>query len=318
MKEIYNEYFHVPKDGKVREKVMLMRTALTVAVMVACLAAMAIIAYAYFGDNITSTSSVITAANFEAKVSIKIGELSDKELEIEYSDKRVQVATLVPGNTYKVTIEKEGTAKTGFCSISAIGCDAGKYFTQQIGTDVNALSTENDSISFTLTVTDTTAVSFQSHWGTSSYYDDYVNNGTDDELYILDGDTVVMEINGISAQDDGEDEEQSEEETTAVEAEKAEPIVPDDTVEATPPANGNSTPDEEKAEDTADAAAPEANEPTVPADTGAEDTGAPEDTKEPEVTQPVEEENKEEETTQAPDNTEPVKEAETTALPDNG
>ena len=51
MKKLYNEFFYVPKYGKVKEKVMLMRTALTVVIMVVCLFAMSLTAYAYFSHN---------------------------------------------------------------------------------------------------------------------------------------------------------------------------------------------------------------------------------------------------------------------------
>lgn len=70
MKELYNEFFHIPKHGKVREKVMLMRTAITVVIMIVCLAAMSITAYAYFSYNVTSGSNTIKAANFDALITI--------------------------------------------------------------------------------------------------------------------------------------------------------------------------------------------------------------------------------------------------------
>ena len=67
MKKLYNEFFYIPKYGKVKEKVMLMRTALTVVIMVVCLFAMSFTAYAYFSHNVTSGSNIIKAAYFDAQ-----------------------------------------------------------------------------------------------------------------------------------------------------------------------------------------------------------------------------------------------------------
>ena len=54
MRKIYEEFFHVPKHGKIRENVILSRITLAVFIIVACLAAMSISAYAYFSHNVTS------------------------------------------------------------------------------------------------------------------------------------------------------------------------------------------------------------------------------------------------------------------------
>lgn len=70
MRKLYNEFFYIPKHGKVREKVMLTRIAMTVTIVIMCLAAMSITAYAYFSYNITSASNTIQAANFEAQITV--------------------------------------------------------------------------------------------------------------------------------------------------------------------------------------------------------------------------------------------------------
>lgn len=200
MRKLYEEFFYVPKcgKGKIRDKVMLMRTALTVVVMVVCLAAMGITAYAYFAYNITSASNLIQTANFQTKVSIQISDSENQSILMEQPNKNSQTATLQAGKSYIVTIAKEGTAKTGFCVISATGCDVKNYHTQQIGENVRSDAKGMNSITFTLIVTDTTVVSFYSHWGTSSYYADYEDRGINNDLYIIDGETVIMQINGVT------------------------------------------------------------------------------------------------------------------------
>ena len=192
MKRFCNAFFHMPKCGKVREEVMLIRVATTVFIMIACLAAMGISAYAYFSCDITSGPNIIKGANFEAGVSIQIADATSEPVEITRVG-TVQSATLYAGKNYSVRLEKAGTAKTGFCVISATGCNTGKYHTQQLGKDI-ATEEEKTVITFTLTVTDTTKVSFRSHWGTSTYYADYVSTGESNSLYIVDNATVRLEI----------------------------------------------------------------------------------------------------------------------------
>lgn len=226
MRKLYNEFFYIPKhgSGKIREKVMLMRTAMTVLVMVVCLAAMGITAYAYFAYNVTSASNVIQAANFETKVSIQISDSNNETVPVEQLNSKTQVATLNPGKEYSVTIEKAGTAQTGFCVISATGCNVEKYHTQQIGKDVKSNTEGKNVITFKLMVTDTTLVSFYSHWGTSSYYADYENKGENDALYIIDGETVTMQINGVTNSIGNTEEEITEEETTPPETKPTEVV----------------------------------------------------------------------------------------------
>ncbi len=226
MKKLYNEFFYVPKygKGKIREKVMLTRTAMTVVIMIVCLAAMGLTAYAYFAYNVTAASNVIKAANFETKVSIQISDSNNEPVTMEQLNAKTQAATLQAEKEYSVTIEKAGTAQTGFCVISATGCDVEKYHTQQIGKDVKSNTEGKNVITFKLVVTDTTVVSFCSHWGTSSYYADYENKGENDALYIIDGETVTMQINGVTNPIGNTEEEITEEETTPPETKPTEVV----------------------------------------------------------------------------------------------
>lgn len=224
MRKLYNEFFYIPKHGKIREKVMLMHTALTVAIMIVCLLAMGITAYAYFACSVTSASKMIQAANFGTKVSVRIHDSNNEPVAIEQLNAKTQAATVYAGKEYTVTIEKAGSAQTGFCVISATGCDVEKYHTQQIGRDVKSNTKGKNAISFTLTATDTTIVSFYSHWGTSSYYADYEDKGENDALYIIDGETVHLQINGVMNPVGNGEEEKSEEETASSEAKPTEVV----------------------------------------------------------------------------------------------
>ena len=224
MRKLFNEFFYIPQHGKVREKVMMTRLVSTIAIVIMCLAAMSITAYAYFSYNITSGLNTIKSANFETKVSIQISDSNNEPVTTEQLNAKTQVATLHGGNEYSVTIEKAGTAQTGFCVISATGCNVEKYHTQQIGKDVKSNTEGKNIITFKLMVTDTTVVSFYSHWGTSSYYADYENKGENDALYIIDGETVTMQINGVTNPIGNTEEEKTEEESTPSEIKPTEVV----------------------------------------------------------------------------------------------
>lgn len=199
MRELYNEFFYIPKHGKVREKVMLTRIAMTVTIVIMCLAAMSITAYAYFSYNISSGSNIIKAAHFETKVSIQITDKNGEAVDINpiTSNYQTYKVGLDAGKIYTVTITptENSTAKTGFVVITANGCEK-TYHTQQLGIDTNIGEGETKTISFKLIVTDKTDVHFLAHWGTSSYYDAYKNKGDQEELYITQGEEIIMIVNG--------------------------------------------------------------------------------------------------------------------------
>ena len=69
MRSIYSEYFEVPKEGKITEKVMMTRVITTVIFTVMCLVAMSVTAYAYFSHESQSSSYIIQAATWKLDVS---------------------------------------------------------------------------------------------------------------------------------------------------------------------------------------------------------------------------------------------------------
>lgn len=189
MRKLYNEFFYIPKHGKVREKVMLTRVAMTVMIMVMCLAAMSITAYAYFSYNITSGSNIIKAANFEANVSITD---SNNDPVTVTKDGKVQTANLDAGK-YTIELTKgNSTADTGFCVIS-IGDKT--YYTDQIGVDVKKDLTDA-TVKFDLWLSSPTKLEVLSHWGTSTYYGYAGDSDNNIEEYILDGEDIELVISG--------------------------------------------------------------------------------------------------------------------------
>ncbi len=199
MRKLFNEFFYIPKHGKIREKVMLTRVVMTITIMVLCLAAMSITAYAYFSYNVTSGSNIIKAASFYTDVTVQItaedGTAVDT-IKTNTSDHKAHGASLEANKTYTITVKhnERSTAQTGFVIITADKCGT-KYHTQQLGRDGDG---NTDTITFKLTPGANTIVTFQSHWGTSSFYADFMEIGENDEQYILDGEKIELTIDGVA------------------------------------------------------------------------------------------------------------------------
>lgn len=188
MRKFYHKYFYIPKHGRIKDNVMLIRTVATAVTMILCLAAMSFTAYAYFSYNVTSGFNRIQSASFDADVSIKITESkTDTPVDVK-KVKSTCTAELEAGKTYSVTLSYgESTSTTGFCVITAKNC-LNTYHTQQLWKIPDANEKKANTITFSLTVSKNTIVEILSHWGTSS------RNGTDDEWYICHGETVNINI----------------------------------------------------------------------------------------------------------------------------
>lgn len=197
MKKLYNEFFYVPKHGKVRENVMMTRLAVTVVTMLLCLFAMTLTAYAYFSYNVSSGFNVIKSSNFD--VSIQITD-NESKVAVNKIDNTTHTVCLEAGKTYSVTIDESenSTANTGFCIVTAEVYPL-VYHTQQLGADESVQGGRTEKIEFKLKVDASTVVNFISHWGTSSYYDEYKEKGDNDSLYITNGEVILMNITDTPA-----------------------------------------------------------------------------------------------------------------------
>lgn len=202
MRKLYNEFFYVPKHEKIRENVMVTRVAMTIIIMVMCLAVMSLTAYAFFSYNVTSGLNTIKAATFEADVQVQITDNNGKAVAnsqitpITSDHKKFRIDGLEVGKYYTVTITptEQSTAKTGFVIVTADNCND-TYHTQQLAKDVNTQSGVTSSITFKMMITGNTSVYLQTHWGTSSYYGYPTENN---EHYIQNGETVTLSIQGAA------------------------------------------------------------------------------------------------------------------------
>lgn len=192
-RELYKEFFYIPKHGKVREKVMLARISVAISLILIYLASMSFTAYAYFAYSVSSNTNVIQSAEFVTTISV--ADQSNTAVEVIEMDENQSRVVLAKDVTYSVTIKSTGTSRTGFYVMNIEGSPA-IFHTQQIGKPA-ADNVIDESMTFYLKLSETTAVTFTSQWGTSVYYSDYVENGVNGELYILNGETV--EVKGITA-----------------------------------------------------------------------------------------------------------------------
>ena len=113
MRKLYYEYFYIPKDGKIREKVMVARVALTAVILIACLVGISLTAYAWFSVSVISNQTTLAAAKFDLDVSVTIIQgdtVKEPNAEGIYS---------LPAGTYSVSLTKSGSASTGFCILEA-------------------------------------------------------------------------------------------------------------------------------------------------------------------------------------------------------
>jgi sporulation protein YlmC with PRC-barrel domain len=202
VRKLFNEFFYIPQHGKVREKVMLTRLASLITIVIFCLAAMSITAYAYFSYNVTSGSNIIRSATFKTEVQVQITDSNGKAVDtvkpITSDYKSFKIEGLTVGETYTISvapIKDEKAAKTGFVIVTADNCPD-TYYTQQLGKDEKVEGGETNKLSFEIMITDSTTVYLRAHWGTSSYYDEFQNKA--EELYITQNEVVKLIVNGFN------------------------------------------------------------------------------------------------------------------------
>lgn len=302
MRNFFDMFFHEQGEEKITEKKMTTRAISTVAVMITCLIAMSVTAYAYFSCSVTSSFATIRSASFYTKISVQempnvatvaveetVEEVGSLEIPpvITSDNKAHKVENLKAGKTYLVTIQPtdNNTAEHGFVIFAAYHTDengntslaSSVYHTQQLGVDVAAENGRTNIISFYLELDADADIILYSHWGTSSYYG-YKNEvqetppidgqeGKEKDLYVEQGEKVTVAVTGAVL-------EELEPTPTPIPELTPTPI-PEAT--ATPLPDATSTP-----APTGDPAATSAPEATAAPTT--EPTGEPTATSEPEAT----------------------------------
>lgn len=225
MIKLCRSFHYKPKYANDADSIMLKHLASTVTVVLICLAAISFSAYAYFSHSVTSSTNTIKASSFSSSVAIK------KSNGDTITEGKIQSYLFEPGK-YIVTINADNsTTGTGYCVIQVAGT---KYYTQQLGKDMNAPGQKRTQINFMLDVEADTTIEIESRWGTSSFYS---TEGTNNDFYIKNSEPMqvitVAAAGGIAdeeSQDEGKPEESIPEETVPEET------VPEETTVPTEPA----------------------------------------------------------------------------------
>ena len=134
MKTILKELFYVPKHAKVSDKTMLTKVIISVIIIICCLATMSLSAYAFFSYEVTSVSNVIKSAKYN--ISITVYDSFNEQIEVISDGLFAYKVSLNANKEYTVKIKAYGTAQTGFCIVTASGCE-NIYHTRQLGVTQN-------------------------------------------------------------------------------------------------------------------------------------------------------------------------------------
>ncbi|MBQ9968838.1 MAG: hypothetical protein IJO88_08985 [Oscillospiraceae bacterium] len=272
MKAFYYDHFHIPKQGKIREKVLMSHVVLTAVLIIVYLLAISGSAYAFF----TSTQSVhntLVAAHFDAQ--IHITDEYGNEVGTELQPDGVLLAVLEAPGAYVVTVTPDGTAETGFCAMQLEGED---YTTAQLGVSMEAADGYRDEVTFTIQAYEPVPVAFQPYWGTSAAYADYSMNGIAPDGYLLGGEYIeagdpanmwlyLEEEPEEETEEAEEDFEEAPEEDLLEDLEAVPEAVPEGEQEEDLEEEPVENPEESLEEDLAPAPEPEPDDPNTPEET---------------------------------------------------
>lgn len=162
--KLYREFFYVPKHGKVRDKVMLSRIAVSVVLIVGCMAAMSITAYAYFSCSVTSGANIIRSATYKLDITPPVGM------------ENVDIYILDNSNggepqEFKFTLTlpaDENIASVGYCKIviNENEPDEKEFYTQPIGKANETSEALNErTVTIEVPATKKVTVKFIAQWG---------------------------------------------------------------------------------------------------------------------------------------------------------
>lgn len=201
--------FYKPKYGSDADSMMLKRLFSTVTTVLVCLAAISFSAYAFFSHSVTSGANTLKASSFSASVTIE----KDNST---FAEGKLQSYQFSAPGKYTVTVTADDNATgTGYCIVTINGV---KYYTQQLGKDLNAPGGERKAVSFVLDVTVDATVTFDIRWGTNSNYD----SATESEFYIKNDPLKTIVVDGTQGiannTEETEPKETEPEESTSEEA----------------------------------------------------------------------------------------------------
>ena len=223
-------------QNKVSEKNLLTRGLVALTVVILCLAAMTLTAFAHYSLDIVSGSNKIKAAFFDVDVVIDNGNITV----IPGANKTYSASLPAGTHSINVTHSPGSTANNGFVMLETT---EGVYYTRQL-----TKSNHTAEFTFSINTNAETSVKFFACWGTS------IHHNTQNEAYLTESNNTV----NISIPGAPEEEGQEPDVPEATEPEETEPEVTEPTPtesEATQPEATEPTPTEPEVTE------PEATEP---------------------------------------------------------
>lgn len=174
MRRLYEEYLHVPEEGKIREKVLISRVVVAVIGILVWMSAMGFTAYAYFTSSITSGSNTITAATYGVEIEV----VPNGGTAIEPNTENLLLYENVGAGTYAMSLKATGTATTGYCKIEIVGNEKTvTLYTQQMA--------PKEYMSFTLVLNGGANITVTPQWGTYSNRDVVVGDKSTQEIQLV-------------------------------------------------------------------------------------------------------------------------------------
>ncbi|MBQ8802661.1 MAG: hypothetical protein IJZ53_03360 [Tyzzerella sp.] len=174
--KIYEEYFELPEEGKIREKVFIARIAMSVVVMGIWMAMMGFSAYAYFSSSVTSGVNVIKSATY----SLDITDVTESDGVTKVTGEYVlENQSKTDNKTYKFMLTKAGDASVGYCKIiTKIGTVQNEIYTTPIGIYMEAnkeVKVDSMEVQIVLAPEATMTVEFVANWGSYSGNNEVAN-----------------------------------------------------------------------------------------------------------------------------------------------
>ena len=183
MRKLYDEFFYVPKQGNVREKVLVARVAVSVALILLCMAIMNFTAYAYFSCNVSSGINTIQSARYDLDIDPPTELASTVDNGLDENDWTDVYVLDNSGNTenktfsFTLTKSKDATAKVGYCKIeiktdvndASNKDDVQCFYTKPIGTYVEngtPVTADSRNVKIVVAANKTATVTFVAEWGT--------------------------------------------------------------------------------------------------------------------------------------------------------
>ena len=139
------------KDEKITEKAFSQSLIISVVSILLCLVALCSVTWAWFSEDVTSSSNTIKTGNCTVMVSVM-----NETMEIPLN--ATGTYTFEAGKSYKIIITSTGSVTSSYCKLVIGGQD---FYTEQVST-----SEPNNTITFALAFDAPTEVEIITRWGT--------------------------------------------------------------------------------------------------------------------------------------------------------